>query len=72
MADIPLENPHKYGSFDDDITELADGLAGRPTGAKSNRQPDPGSAVGSLDDEVDANVLRQLIRDSASKYGTLD
>ena len=69
MPDVPMESPRKYGSFDDDLDELASAIAGHPVSSKPNLQPDPSAAVGSQSDEVDADFLRRLTRDSGSKYG---
>ena len=65
MSDIPIENPRKYGKFDDDLDTLASALAGG--GVDSLKRP---SAVAAQDDsgEVDASFLRSL-RSSDSHYG---
>lgn len=55
MAEIPIENPRKYGVWDDDIDELVDGLAGR----KSEREYDPRNGFGVSHTEiVDEDFLR--------------
>lgn len=65
MADMPSENPNKYGRFDDDTDELAARLSGREFKRNQPHGHEP-----AVPDErpVDEDFFREA-RDSVSKYG---
>lgn len=65
MKDIPIENPNKYGAFDDDATELADILNGNEPRRSSSPQRGPAIPATSA---VDEDFFSQT-RDSNRKYG---
>jgi hypothetical protein len=66
--ELPIESPHKYGRFDDDVTDLAVGLnGGKPLPSNSGHNS---LAVDHVpdDNEVDEDFFGTL-RDTSKKYG---
>ena len=65
VADLPLNNPNKYGRFDDDLSDLVDSIAGREPG----KRHDPRGGFGiSHTDAVDEDFMREAGNPS-NKYG---
>lgn len=63
--DIPIESPNKYGRFDDDISDLANGLAGRDVMRRNSAVPDSQS---SQSDTLDEDFLR-IAGNPSNHYG---
>lgn len=67
MAELPIENPHKYGvdNYDDAISDFVDILSGRePSGSSYSRPRVEPQADGAVDDSFWAAV-----RNNRNKYG---
>lgn len=68
MADLPIENRFKYGVWNDaDAEQFADVLSGKPAAARP--AVPAGTDARGEGDGVDEDFLRQILRDSESKYG---
>lgn len=65
-GEMPMESPNKYGSFDDDVSELVTGVTGGVP-VKRNRVAD--SAESSGENAVDEDFLRTA-GNPRNKYGS--
>lgn len=65
VADLVLEGRNKYGSWDDDVSDMADALDGR----EPRKRNDPRGGFGvSHTDSVDEDFMREA-GNSRNKYG---
>jgi len=65
VREIPVESPRKYGAWDDNVDDLADGLGRRESSRRSGDVAVPDLPAS---DSVDEDFFR-TVRDSSSKYG---
>lgn len=68
MPELPMENPNKYGSAFDDADDFAALLSGGKPAAARSAVP-AGEDASGAGERVDENFLREVLRDSESKYG---